>query len=124
MGDRVCVDTCTLMTEGEGILVGDTSSVLFLVQAETLENPYVASRPFRINAGAVHGYTLTGTGTKYLAELCSGHEVRIVSPLKDPPQRPLSAAPRSKEGTFCLWKRREGLERPGSSCRMPRPCDL
>lgn len=79
MGDRVCVDTCTIMTEGEGILVGNRSSVLFLVQAETLENPYVAPRPFRINAGAVHGYTLTATGTKYLSELCSGHEVRIVS---------------------------------------------
>jgi 3-dehydroquinate synthase II len=79
MGDRVCVDTCTLMTEGEGILVGNNSSVMFLVQAETIENPYVAPRPFRINAGAVHGYTLAGIGTKYLAELCSGHEIRIVS---------------------------------------------
>jgi 3-dehydroquinate synthase II len=79
MGDRVCVDTCTLMSEGKGILVGNNASMLFLVQAETLENPYVAPRPFRVNAGAVHGYTLTDTGTKYLSELCSGDEVRIVS---------------------------------------------
>ncbi len=79
MGDRVCVDTCTLMSEEEGILVGNNASVLFLVQAETLENPYVAPRPFRVNAGAVHCYTRTGTGTKYLAELSSGDEVQIVS---------------------------------------------
>jgi 3-dehydroquinate synthase II len=80
MGDRVCVDTCTLMGEGEGILVGNSSAVLFLVQAETLENPYVAPRPFRVNAGAVHCYTrLKGGGTKYLSELSAGHEVQVVS---------------------------------------------
>ena len=80
MGDRVCVDTCTLMQEGEGILVGNSSSALFLVQAETLENPYVAPRPFRVNAGAVHCYTLVkGGGTRYLAELAAGSEVRVVS---------------------------------------------
>jgi 3-dehydroquinate synthase II len=67
------------MSEGEGILVGNNSSVMFLVQAESLENQYVAPRPFRVNAGAVHCYTLTGTGTKYLSELSSGHDVQIVS---------------------------------------------
>jgi 3-dehydroquinate synthase II len=35
MGDRVCVDTCTMMEEGQGILVGNTSSAFLLVQAET-----------------------------------------------------------------------------------------
>jgi 3-dehydroquinate synthase II len=45
MGDRVCVDTCTMMGEGQGILVGNTSSAFLLVQAETQENPYVAPRP-------------------------------------------------------------------------------
>ncbi|HDR14239.1 MAG TPA: 3-dehydroquinate synthase II [Desulfobacteraceae bacterium] len=79
MGDRVCVDTCTLMSEGEGILVGNSSSMLFLVQAESLENPYVAPRPFRVNAGAVHSYTLAAAGTKYLSELRSGDEVQVVS---------------------------------------------
>ncbi|HNJ81086.1 MAG TPA: 3-dehydroquinate synthase II, partial [Methanoregulaceae archaeon] len=38
MGDRVCVDTVSMLSEGEGILVGNTSSALLLVQAETLEN--------------------------------------------------------------------------------------
>jgi len=39
MGDRVCVDTCTMMADGEGLLVGNTSSAFLLVHAETLENP-------------------------------------------------------------------------------------
>ena len=57
MGDRVCVDTCTSMTMGQGMLVGNSSSALFLVHAESIANPYVAPRPFRVNAGPVHAYT-------------------------------------------------------------------
>ena len=80
MGDRVCVDTCSLMEEGEGMLVGNSSSALFLVQAETLENPYVSPRPFRVNAGAVHCYTMINGGrTRYLSELSAGMEVRVVT---------------------------------------------
>ena len=76
MGDRVCVDTCTMMGEGEGILVGNSSKGLFLVHAESLENPYVAPRPFRVNAGAVHAYVLLPGGkTSYLSELKAGKEV-------------------------------------------------
>ncbi len=76
MGDRVCVDTCSLMGPGEGILVGNSSRALFLVQAEALENPYVSPRPFRVNAGAVHAYVMTpGEKTRYLSELRSGDEV-------------------------------------------------
>ncbi len=52
-GARVCVDTCDLMEPGEGILVGSQSAGLFLVEAEVHENPYVASRPFRVNAGSI-----------------------------------------------------------------------
>ena len=76
MGDRVCVDTCTLFEEGEGLLVGNTSSAMLLVHAETLENPYVAPRPFRVNAGAVHAYCLLPDGrTAYLADLRAGETV-------------------------------------------------
>jgi 3-dehydroquinate synthase II len=76
MGDRVCVDTCTVMEAGEGILVGNSSQALFLVHAESLENPYVAPRPFRVNAGPVHAYVLSPRGkTRYLSELRAGHEV-------------------------------------------------
>ena len=79
MGDRVCVDTCSMLKEGEGILVGNTSSALLLVQAETLENPYVSPRPFRVNAGAVHAYTLVpGEKTAYLSDLSAGDHVLAV----------------------------------------------
>jgi len=79
MGDRVCVDTCSLLSEGEGLLVGNTSSAFFLVHAETLENPYVAPRPFRVNAGAVHAYVLSPGGrTSYLSDLSAGDTVLVV----------------------------------------------
>ncbi|NEU57659.1 3-dehydroquinate synthase II [Halorussus sp. MSC15.2] len=77
--DRVCVDTGSLMEHDEGMLVGSMSRGLFFVHAETAESPYVASRPFRVNAGAVHAYVRTPDGgTKYLAELKSGDDVQIV----------------------------------------------
>lgn len=78
LGDRVCVDTMNLMTRGEGMLVGNSSGGMFLVHAETEENPYVASRPFRVNAGAVHMYIrVPGNRTKYLCELKAGDEVMV-----------------------------------------------
>ena len=80
MGDRACLDTCTQMTLGEGILVGNTAAGFFLVHSESIDNPYVASRPFRVNAGAVHAYTLVAGGkTKYLADLKAGDEVLLVN---------------------------------------------
>ena len=79
MGDRACLDTCTQMGLGEGMLVGNTASGFFLVHSESIDNPYVASRPFRVNAGAVHAYTLAPGGkTKYLADLKAGDEVMVV----------------------------------------------
>ena len=80
MGDRSCLDTCTQMALGEGMLVGNTASGFFLIHSESIDNPYVASRPFRVNAGAVHAYTLTPGGkTKYLADLKAGDEVLLVN---------------------------------------------
>ncbi|WP_045221764.1 3-dehydroquinate synthase II family protein [Desulfonatronum thioautotrophicum] len=79
LGHRVCVDTCSLLRTGQGMLVGNSSAFTFLVHAETEENPYVAARPFRINAGAVHAYTLLPRDrTAYLGEIASGREVLIV----------------------------------------------
>ncbi|MGQ9641040.1 MAG: 3-dehydroquinate synthase II [Candidatus Bathycorpusculaceae bacterium] len=78
-GARTCIDTCDLMGEGEGMLVGCQSSGLFLIQAETAENPFVAPRPFRVNAGSTAQYLLAGEGnTKYLSEIRAGDEVLIV----------------------------------------------
>jgi 3-dehydroquinate synthase II len=79
MADRVCIDTGSLMDDSEGMLVGSMSRGLFFVHAETAESPYVASRPFRVNAGAVHAYVRNAEGgTNYLAELSSGDEVQVV----------------------------------------------
>ncbi len=79
MGDRVCVDTCSLLEVGEGMLVGSQSSASFLVHSETLETRYVNSRPFRVNAGPVHSYIALPEGrTGYLSELSAGSEVLAV----------------------------------------------
>ena len=78
-GDRVCIDTCTNMKIGQGMLVGDSSSGMFLVHSESVENPYVEQRPFRVNASAVHAYIKVSDGkTKYLSELKTGTETLIV----------------------------------------------
>lgn len=79
IGDRVCVDTCSLIDGSRGILVGNSSAGLFLVCAENRPNPYVLPRPFRVNAGAVHSYCRLPAGrTAYLSELASGSEVLLV----------------------------------------------
>ncbi len=78
VGDRVCIDTVTLMEVGEGMLVGNRAGFMFLVASESEESEYVASRPFRVNAGSVNAYIKVGSRTKYLAELKAGDEVEIV----------------------------------------------
>ncbi len=78
-GDRVCVDTCSMMGMGEGMLIGSYSKGLFLVHSESMESEYVASRPFRVNAGPVHAYIMTPDNkTKYLSEIETGDEVLAV----------------------------------------------
>ncbi|MFO7803071.1 MAG: 3-dehydroquinate synthase II [Desulfovermiculus sp.] len=79
LGHRVCVDTCSVLYIGQGLLVGNSSTFTFLVHAETESNPYVAARPFRINAGAAHAYVrLPEDRTAYLQELGAGQEVLVV----------------------------------------------
>ena len=78
MGDRVCIDTCSMMSPGEGMLIGSYSNCLFLIQSESEDNGYVASRPFRVNAGAVHSYMeVPGGGTRYLSEIKGGDSVLL-----------------------------------------------
>jgi 3-dehydroquinate synthase II len=79
LGDRVCIDTCSVLRIGEGMLIGNQSSCMFLIHSETLESEYAASRPFRVNAGPVHAYILMPDGTtRYLSELRGGEEVLVV----------------------------------------------
>ena len=80
LGDRVCVDTCSSMVLGEGMLVGNSSQALFLVHSESVENPFVNTRPFRVNAGPVHAYIRMANGqTKYLSEVRFGDQVLAVN---------------------------------------------
>jgi len=80
VGDRACVDTTSLMSVGEGMLVGSQAGGMFLVHSETLPSEFVEPRPFRVNAGAVHAYIrLPGGKTKYMSELGAGDEVLLVN---------------------------------------------
>lgn len=78
LGERVCIDTVSIMSIGEGMLVGNKAAFMFLVASESEESEYVASRPFRVNAGSVNAYLRVGSKTRYLAELKAGDEVEIV----------------------------------------------
>jgi len=79
-GERVCIDTVSMLSEGEGMLIGNKSNFLFLVHNESIGSSFTSPRPFRVNAGAVHCYTVTPDGsTKYLSELESGSQISIVS---------------------------------------------
>ncbi len=79
MGERACVDTCTYFREDEGILVGSHSKGMILCVSETHPLPYMPTRPFRVNAGAIHSYTLgQHDRTNYLSELHSGSKVMAV----------------------------------------------
>jgi 3-amino-4-hydroxybenzoic acid synthase len=79
LGDRVCVDTCSHFEEDEGILVGSYSSGFVLCCSETHPLPYMPTRPFRVNAGALHSYTLgPDNRTSYLSEVGSGSTLLAV----------------------------------------------
>ena len=79
-GDRVCIDTTSMMKPGEGMLVGSYSKALILVHSESIQSEYVNSRPFRVNAGPVQSYVRVPNGkTRYLCELETGDEVLIVN---------------------------------------------
>jgi len=79
MGERVCVDTCSHFRQDEGILVGSHSRGMILACSETHPLPYMPTRPFRVNAGALHSYTLSANErTSYLSELRSGGKVLAV----------------------------------------------
>jgi 3-dehydroquinate synthase II len=79
MGERACIDTASLFAPGEGMLVGSSSAGFFLVMAECLDSPFAAARPFRVNAGAIHSYLLSGSTTRYLSEVRAGERVEAVA---------------------------------------------
>lgn len=87
VGERVCIDTVSMLNHGEGMLIGSKSNFLFLIHNESIGSSFTSPRPFRVNAGAIYCYTLMSDGnTKYLSELESGSEVLVVN--KDGTSRP------------------------------------
>ena len=80
MGWRACIDTTSLMSREEGMLIGSTSGGGIFVCSETHYLPYMKTRPFRVNAGAVHSYVWCPGGiTCYLTELEAGSAVLCVA---------------------------------------------
>src|SRR5919108_3640745 len=80
VGERVCIDTASMLKVGEGLLVGSKANFLFLIHNESIGSSFTSPRPFRVNAGAVHCYTLLPDGkTKYLSEIESGVEILVVN---------------------------------------------
>ena len=78
-GERVCVDTTSMLHRGEGMLIGNRANFMFLVHNESVGSSFTSPRPFRVNAGAVHCYTLSPDGkTKYLSEIETGSEVLVL----------------------------------------------
>ncbi|MCI5148177.1 MAG: 3-dehydroquinate synthase [Candidatus Electrothrix sp. MAN1_4] len=77
-GYRSCIDTTTLMTKKEGMIVGSTSRGGLLVCSETHFLPYMNLRPFRVNAGAVHSYVWGPEKAEYLSDLKCGSRVLCV----------------------------------------------
>lgn len=78
-GERVCIDTASQLQTGEGMLIGSKASFFFLVHSETIPTEYIPTRPFRVNAGALHSYIFGVDGkTRYLSELQAGDKVQLV----------------------------------------------
>ena len=81
IGDRVIVDTTSLLKPEEGLLVGSAAAFLLHVASEAVGSRYTRPRPFRVNAGAAHSYTLLSNGeTRYLTELEPGDAVLVGAP--------------------------------------------
>jgi 3-dehydroquinate synthase II len=81
MGDRVIVDTTSMLRPAEGMLVGSAAAFLIHVASEAVGSRFTRARPFRVNAGAPHSYALLADGTtRYLSELIAGDAVLVAEP--------------------------------------------
>jgi len=81
IGDRVLVDTTSLLRPEEGFLAGSAAGFLFHLRSEAIGSKFSRPRPFRVNAGSAHSYVLMADGsTRYLSELVGGDAVLAISP--------------------------------------------
>jgi 3-amino-4-hydroxybenzoic acid synthase len=78
-GERACIDTTSLLTKEEAMIIGSTSGGGLLVCSETHYLPYMNTRPFRVNAGGVHSYVwCPHDTTAYITDLRVGSQVSII----------------------------------------------
>lgn len=81
IGDRVLVDTTSILAPSEGLLVGSVAGFLFLVTSEAEGSAFTRPRPFRVNASTAHAYVMLADGTtRYLSELVPGDAVLVGDP--------------------------------------------
>ena len=79
MGERACLDTTSLLTDKEGMIVGCTSSGGLMICSEVHYLPYMNKRPFRVNAGAVCSYVWGPDNmVEYISDLRAGSKVVVV----------------------------------------------
>ena len=72
IGERYCIDLTSLLSVGEGMLIGSSASSLALVHGETIDSEFVPQRPFRVNAGPPHSYVMmSDRTTKYRLDIDS-----------------------------------------------------
>lgn len=111
IGDRVVIDTSTILNPGQGMLVGDSSSAMFLIYNENVENPYCDPRPFRVNAGGAHAYIrVPNDQTKYLSELKSGMIALVVDPKGNTEQVIIGRVKIEKRPMISVLAKAEGRE--------------
>jgi 3-amino-4-hydroxybenzoic acid synthase len=78
-GERACIDTTSLLTKEDAMIIGSTSGGGLLVCSETHYLPYMNTRPFRVNAGAVHSYVwCPNDTTAYITDLRVGSQVSVI----------------------------------------------
>ena len=76
LGDRVLLDTTSLLGPSEGLAVGSVARAMFHVLSEAVGSRYTRPRRFRVNAGGPHSYVLMADrSTRYLSELEPGEEL-------------------------------------------------
>lgn len=78
IGSRVCIDFVDQLDPTEGLLIGNTGHGYMLILAENRTTDTYPARTFRVNAGAIHQYIVTGDGTtSYLSEIKAGQALPI-----------------------------------------------
>ena len=89
---------------------------MLLVHAETLENPYVAPRPFWLMPVKVNAYILLPEGkTAYLSDLAVGGQV-LVSNATGSAKTAIIGRTKIENACRCCWlKRKRILQRSASS---------